>query len=123
MSIRRAIYDLLNDTEADVYPLVAPQELTDPYVVYSMRRDPTRTQSGIGVQEVALTLSIYANSLSACVTLADTMYAALELATGGYGSGSASETLHISNWVSEDGYYLDDLKKYVITQEYQLRFT
>ena len=101
MSIRHAIYDLLNDLEADVYPLVAPQELTDPYVVYSMRRTPIRTQDGVTVQVVDLTLNIYANTLSECIELADTMYQGLEALTGGYGSGSSSETLHISNWTSE----------------------
>jgi hypothetical protein len=69
MSIRKAIYDLLNDSEADVYPLIAPQELTDPYVVYSMRRTPVRTQDGVTVNDVELSLSIYANSLSDCIGL------------------------------------------------------
>jgi len=119
MSIRKAIYDLLNDSEADVYPLIAPQELTDPYVVFSMRRTPVRTQDGIAVNDVELSLSIYANSLSACISLADTMYAGLEAASGTY----ATETLMISNWNSEDGYYNEDLNKYMITQEYTLRFT
>ena len=40
MSIRKAIYDLLNDSEADVYPMVATQGLEDPYVVFSMRKTP-----------------------------------------------------------------------------------
>jgi hypothetical protein len=119
MSIRKAIYDLLNDSEADVYPLIAPQELTDPYVVYSMRRTPVRTQDGVTVNDVELSLSIYANSLSDCIGLADTMYSGLEGTTGTY----ATETLMISNWNSEDGYYIEGLKKYMITQEYTLRFT
>jgi hypothetical protein len=119
MSIRKAIYDLLNDSEADVYPLVAPQALTDPYVVFSMRRVPTRTQDGITVNDVELTLNIYANTLSDCISLADTMNAGIEAATGTYDT----ETLLIGNWVSEDGGYIDDLDKYIITQEYQLRFT
>ena len=122
MSIRHAIYDLLNDLEADVYPLVAPQGLTVPYVVYSMRRTPERSQDGIAVQDVELTLNIYANTLSDCIELADTMYQGLEAATGGYGSGSSSETLHIANWQSEDGGHIDDPEKFIITQEYQLRF-
>lgn len=122
MSIRKAIYDLLNDYEADVYPLVAPQETSDPYIVYSMRKEPIRIQGGIDINDVILTLNIYAKSHSDAITLADTIYQGLEAATGGYGSGSSRETLHICNWVSSDGYYLDDLQKFVITQEYQLRF-
>jgi len=120
MSIRAAIYDLLNDSEADVYPLVAPQETTDPYVVFSMTRTPTRTQDGITVNDVMLMLNIYANTLSDCISLADTMYSGLEGTSGTYDS---TETLLISNWVSEDGAHLEDKDKYIITQEYQLRFT
>ena len=119
MSIRKAVYDLLNDTEADVYPLIAPQELTDPYVVFSLLRTPVRTQDGIGPWEVGLTLNIFANSFSACIGLADTMFAGVEAATGSYDT----ETLMIANWTSEDGTYLDGLDKYIITQEYQLYFT
>ena len=119
MSIRAAIYSLLSGIEGDVFPLVATQELTDPYVVFSMRRSPIRTQAGVGVQEVDLTLDIYANTLSDCIALADTMYTGLEGTSGTY----ATETLMISNWFSEGDYYMDDLNKFGITQEYQLRFT
>ncbi len=119
MSIRKAIYDLLNDSETDVYPMVAPQELTDPYVVFNMRLSPIRTQDGIGPQEVDLTLNIFANTLSACIALADTMYAGVEAATGTYDT----EDLMIANWTAEDGYYIDELQKYAITQEYNLKFT
>jgi hypothetical protein len=119
MSIRKAVYSLLSGIEADVFPLVATQELTDPYVVYSMRRDPVRTQDGIGLNDVMLMITIYANTFSDCIALSDTMYAGLEGTAGTY----ATETLMISNWISEDEDYMDDLKKYAITQEYQLRFT
>jgi len=119
MSIRAAIYDLLNDSEADVYPLVAPQGTTDPYVVYSVRRVPVRVQEGIVMEEIELTLNIFANERGDCFTLADAMYAGLEAATGTYGS----ETLDISNWVSETGAYIEELDKYMITQEYELKFS
>jgi len=119
VSIRKAIYSLLSGLEADVFPLVATQEMSDPYVVYSMRGEPIRSQDGIGVKEIMLTITIYANTFSDCIALADTMYAGLEGTAGTY----ATETLMISNWISEDEYYIDDLKKYGITQEYQLRFT
>ena len=118
MSIRNAIYDLLNDTEADVYPFIAPQETTASYVVYNIRKDPIRTQDGIGPYNVDLSLAIYDKDMDDCITLADAMFAGLEATTGSYDT----ETLMICNWVSEDGDYLDELKKYVITQEYQLYF-
>lgn len=119
MSIRAAVYSLLSGVEGDVYPMVAPQEVTDPYVVYNMRMEYIRTQTGITVTDTNLTLNIYANTLSDTITLADTMSAALESASGTY----ATETLHICNWVAEDGFYIDELQKYAITQEYILRFT
>jgi hypothetical protein len=118
MSIRKAVYSLLSGLEADVFPLIAQQETTDPYVVYSIRRVPVRTQDGIGVQDVDLTLEIYASSLSDCIALADTLYAGLEGTSGTY----ATETLMVSNWVSESDFYIEELKKYGMTQEYQLRF-
>ena len=120
MSIRKGIYDLLKAIEADVYPLVAPQELTVPYVVYSIRKSPVRTQDGIGVTDIDLTLYIYANSASECFDLTNTMFAGMEGATGTYDG----ETLMIANWVADEpGIYIDDLKKYEVAQEYQLRFT
>ena len=119
MSIRNAIYDLLNDTEADVYPFIAPQETTVSYVVYNIRKDPIRTQDGIGPFSVDLSLAIYDKDMDDCITLADALAAALEGATGSYDT----ENIMGCNWVSEDGDYLEELKKYVITQEYQLFFT
>ena len=119
MSIRKAIYSLLSGIEPDSFPLVASQELTDPYVVFSMRRTPVRTQDGVGPTDVDLTLEIYANTFSDCVALADTMYAGLEGTSGSYDT----ETLMVCNWLSESDYYIDSLEKYGITQEYQLYFT
>jgi len=120
MSIRKAIYDLLNDSEADVYPLIAPQELTDPYVVFTMAMSPIRAQDGIPVKEIELSLNIYANTLSDAIALADTMYAGLEGVSGTY----ATETLMICNWVRDGfGDYIEGLKKYMIPQEYELKFT
>ena len=119
MSIRDAIHDLLNDTEADVYPFIAPQETTVSYVVYNIRKDPVRTQDGIGPYNVSLLLAVYDKDMDDCITLADALAAALEGATGSYGS----ENLMVCNWLSEDGDFLEELKKYVITQEYQLYFT
>ncbi len=119
MSIRNAIYDLLNDTEADVYPFIAPQELKDSYAVYNIRKDPIRTQDGIGPFSVDLSLAIYDKKMDDCIALADSLATALEGAEGSYGGSTIMGT----NWVSEDGDYLEELMKYVITQEYQLFFT
>ncbi len=118
MSIRKAIYSLLSGLEADSFPLVAQQETTDPYIVFSMRRSGTRTQSGVGPHEVDLTLEIYASALSDCIALADTMYTGMEGAAGSYDT----ETLMVCNWESESDFYIEDLKKYGMTQEYHLFF-
>ena len=118
MSVRAAVYDLLNDVEADVFPLAAPQETTDPYVVYSIRSNPVRTQDGY-IREADLTIDMFASSFTAVSTLSDSMFAGLEGASGTYGS----ETLIICNWTAEDiGNYIPDLDKYQITQEYNLKF-
>jgi hypothetical protein len=119
MSIRKAVYDLLNDTEADVYPLIAPQETTDPYVVYSMNRTHNRTQTGITVTDVDLTLEIYSTDFSSCVVMADTLSAALENASGTYDT----ETLMVCNWQSESDDYIPGDMVFNITQVYQLRFS
>ena len=119
MSIRSGIYDLLKAVEADVYPIVAPQETADPYIVYSIRREPIRTQSGIQVEDVTLTLEIYANDWDSCLTLAASLYSNLENKSGTYGT----ESLLVCNWTAEtDGGYIGDLDKFNITQEYNLKF-
>ena len=118
MSIRKAIYDLLNDTEADVYPLIAPQEVTDPFVTFSMRLSPERTQDGIGPTYADLTLNIYASTHTLCVALADAMYAGMEGKSGTYGT----ESLMICNWESESDEYIEGLDKILIIQEYNLKF-
>lgn len=118
MSIRSGIYDLLKALEADSYPIVAPQETTASYVTYSMRQEPVRTQDGISPTDVELTLNVFSNTLSDAVTLAGTMYAGLEAASGTYGA----RTLMVCNWIAESESYIPELDKYMITQEYQLRF-
>jgi len=118
MSLRGAVYDLLNNVEADVYPLVAPQETTDPYVVYSMRTDPIRDSDGIAITEMTLTLDIFASTFDSVVTLASSIYAGLEAAEGTYDS----ESLMICNWTAESDGYIPDLDKYQIIQEYTLKF-
>lgn len=118
MSLRAAVYDLLNDVEADVYPVFAPQQTTDPYVVYTISTSPVRDQFGINMKELDLTLHIYASEFDDCVSLASSLYSGLEGASGSYGS----ETLRICNWESESDGYVPDLDKVIITQTYNLKF-
>lgn len=118
MSIRSAIFDILNDVESDVFALAAPQELAVPYAVFSVRTEPIRTQDGIIVREVYLTLDIYANDRGDCLALASSLYAGLEGKTGSY----SDQTLMICNWVSEGEDFIPDLQKWNVTQEYELKF-
>jgi len=119
MSIRKAIYDLLNDTEADVYPLIAPQELTDPYAVYSTRIEYIRSHDGVEVNEAYVTVQVYANTLATCIALADSLSAALEGASGTY---DTTETLHVGLFLGEVDGYFSDIDKYMITQDYLFKF-
>jgi len=118
MSIRKGIYNLLKATETDVYALAAPQELTDTYAVFSVRIEYVRSQDGVEVKEASLSLNIYANTMAACVTLADSFSAALENASGTYDS----ESLIVGLFLSESDDYIENLDKYVISQEYLLKF-
>jgi hypothetical protein len=119
MSIRSAIYDMMNDAEADVYPVVAPQETTDPYAVYMMRKEPVRAKQGVPVWTVFLTVEIFANTLQSCVTLADLIQTYMERQSGTYGFDTVIGSMMLSE---ADGGYISDLDKYNITQEYQIHF-
>ena len=118
MSIRAAVYDLLDDVNARVYPLAAPQEQTNPYAVYEMRDEPERVQGGIQVHNISLSINIYANDRDDCLTLAASYFSGLEGATGSY----SDQTLMICNWMSESEDFIPDLKKWNISQEYELKF-
>lgn len=119
MSVRTAIYSLLSGLESDVFPMVAPQETTDAYVVYTIRREPILTQDFTGPEEVNLTLDIYANDFDSLITLAGTIFTGMDNASGTYDD----KTLMLSRWVSEsDGGYIGELDKFNLTQEYNLKF-
>ncbi|KKM27308.1 hypothetical protein LCGC14_1576070 [marine sediment metagenome] len=119
MSYRSAIYTLLSGLESNVHPIVAPQETTATYITYTIRRDTIRTQDGPGVYEITLTLNIFANELDDAITMAATMEAGIDDASGTYDS----KALLVGNFVNEGGDYISDLDKYMIIQEYQLMFT
>ena len=118
MSIRGAVYNLLKAAEADVYPVVAPQETTATYITFQARMDFERSQDGVEVIDVNLTLNIYDNNHDDCISMANTLSAALDGASGTYDS----QTLHVCIWTGEGDGYLPELDKYMITQEYLLRF-
>jgi len=118
MSIRKAIYDLLNDTEADVYPLAAPQELTDSYAVYSAQIEYVRSQDGPTVKEASVSVNVYANTLALCITLADSLRAAIENASGSYDT----EDMMVGLFIRESDDYIEGLDKYLLAQEYLLKF-
>lgn len=117
MSIRAAIYDLMNNVEADVYPVVAPAELTDPYCTYNISRELVRAQDGIAVYDVSLTVDVYAKDFSDLIDLAATIEGNMEAASGTY----QSTVLMVSNLETESEVtWLPDLEKYMLTQTYQI---
>ena len=119
MSIRSAIYSLLDAaTSNKIFPLAAVQEETDPYVVYGMRSEATRDQTKVNVFDVTLLISVYASDRNDCLALATEIYDGLELKSGSY----SDKTLIGCSWTSEAEDYIPDLKKWEITQEYNLKF-
>ena len=121
MSVRAAIYDLLDEVTTSVYPLVAPQETTGSYAVFSVNLEVIRIQNGVEMKEADLILEIYSsgdNGFDSCVTLAESFYTALEGASGTYGG----EALEVCNFIRESDDYISDLDKFNIRQEYNLKF-
>jgi hypothetical protein len=118
MSIRAAVYDLLNDVTSQVHALAAPQELTSPYAVWSIRDEPIRVQGAIQIHNVFLTVNIYANTRDATITLASSIYTGLEGKTGSY----SDQTLMICNWMGENEDYIPDLDKWTIGLDFELKF-
>ena len=108
---------MMNDAEADVYPVVAPQETSDPYAVYSIRREPVRAKGGVPVWTVFLTVEIYASTLLLCAALADNIETYMGYQSGTYGFDTVIGSMLLSE---ADGGYIHDLDKYNITQEYQI---
>jgi len=118
MSIRAAIYDLLNDVDSRVHALAAPQEETNPYAVWEIRREPIRVQESIILEEITLTLNIYANLRDDALTLATSYFDGLEAKTGSY----SNKTLIACTWSSESEDYISELDKWNVSQEYNLKF-
>ena len=118
MSYRTAIYDLMNNVEADVYPLVAPQELTVSYAVYTTRMELVRAQQGTPVMTTYLTVYCYANDFSVCVDLAITIQNNMEHREGSYNAGL--DILMGCMMIGESDDYIPSLDKYLITQEYKM---
>lgn len=117
-TLKVAMYDILNNAEADVYPLVAPQELTDPYAVYSSRIELVRAQGSVPIKDYYLTLNIYANVLTDAINLADAFSSVLDNLSGTF----EGEELEVGLFLTESDDFIPDLDKYVITQERLFRF-
>lgn len=117
MSIRSAIYDLMNDADSDVYPTVAAAGESDPYAVYNMSREMVRTQDGVAVYDMALTVTCYAKDYSDLIDFAATIESTLEGATGTYDD----KTIMVSTMLTEGPVEHDgDLDKYYIVQTYSI---
>ena len=117
-TIKASIYTLLSAVTVKSYPVVGPQEETSAYAVYLTRFEPVRDQVSINIYDCSLTLNIYANDMSDCITLAGQFFTAIEDASGTYGAND----LEVGYFISESDDYIENLDKYVITQEWQLRW-
>lgn len=118
MSLRSATYSLLSGVTSKVYPVVAPQETTGSYAVYSLRITPVRCQDGISMYDVDVSLEVYAETWDACADLADSFQSAIEDASGTYDGDS----LEVGLYNSETDDYISDIDKFNISQEYTLKF-
>lgn len=109
MSIETTIYTALSSlASGKVYPLVAPEKVTAPYIVYSrISSTPENTlDGGATIDLVRIQVDTYANTYSAVKLLAESVRSALE-------GSAAKATLQ-----TDQDLFEPDLKVYRISQDY-----
>jgi hypothetical protein len=109
MTIETAIYTALSGlASGKVYPLVAPEKVTAPYIVYSrISSTPENTlDGGSTIDLVRIQVDTYANTYSACKNLAESVRVAME-------SGVVKSTMQ-----TDQDLFEPDLKVYRISQDY-----
>lgn len=79
MTIETAVYDLLKTVQARTYPLVAPQKVQDPFVIYTkIGMDQDRLLGGsIALYDSTFQIDAYAATMKAAAALAASIRAAL----------------------------------------------
>jgi hypothetical protein len=109
MTIETTIYTALSSlASGKVYPLVAPEKVAAPFIVYSrIASTPENTlEGGATIDQVRIQVDTYANTYSAVKSLAESVRSAME------GSG-AKATLQ-----TDQDLFEPDLKLYRISQDY-----
>lgn len=109
MTIETTIYTALSSlASGKVYPLVAPEKITAPYIVYSrISSTPENTlDGGATIDLVRIQVDTYANTYSAVKSLAESVRSALE-------GSAAKATLQ-----TDQDLFEPDLKVYRISQDY-----
>lgn len=119
-SIGKVIYSKLGSLVANrVYPLVAPQDVVMPYIVYSVisvTPDHTKGTSSVA-DKVRVQIDMIGKDLDALNTIASSVRDALDLFSG----SSNSVNVSTSRFDSENMFYFDDTRLYSITQDYLIR--
>ena len=109
MTIETSIYAALSGlASGKVYPLVAPEKVVAPYIVYSrISSTPENTlDGGSTIVLVRIQVDTYANTYSACKNLAESVRVAME-------GGVVKSTMQ-----TDQDLFEPDLKVYRISQDY-----
>ena len=109
MTIETTIYAALSSlASGKVYPLVAPEKVSAPYIVYSrISSTPENTlDGGATIDLVRIQVDTYANTYSAVKSLAESVRSTLE-------GSAAKATLQ-----TDQDLFEPDLKVYRISQDY-----
>jgi hypothetical protein len=109
MTIETTIYSALSTlASGKVYPLVAPEKVVAPYIVYSrIASTPENTlDGGATIDLVRIQVDTYHNTYSAVKSLAESVRLALE-------SSGAKATLQ-----TDQDLFEPDLKVYRVSQDY-----
>jgi hypothetical protein len=82
--LHEAIYSLLSSTEADIYPGVGEQEVNPPFIVHTkVNTTPTPDKDGKSKNDfVIYRVAMYATTMAAAQTLADSVRTVLDEYTG-----------------------------------------
>lgn len=109
MSIETTIYTALSSlANGKVYPLVSPEKVETPYIVYSkVSSTPENTlNGGSTIDLIRIQVDVYAATYAAVKTLAESTRSALE-------NGAVKATIQ-----TEQDLFEPDLKVYRVSQDY-----
>lgn len=127
MTVEEALYTHLTDdagvaalVSARVYPLVAPQDVARPYLVYQRISTPrVRSHSGpSGLAHPRFQITAVASTYGSARSLANAVRAALDGYSGAMGDAPGVQTAGFLDNEAEN--YLDDIPAYVVRMDFIL---